>query len=55
MISATQASPLVFPLISGKNTEYLLNLAVAMKKLVPEAEDDHLYGLEKMVRERIGE
>jgi len=38
---------------SGKNTEYLLNLAVAMKKLVPDAEDDHLYGLEKMVRDRI--
>jgi len=40
---------------SGKNTEYLLNLAVAMKKLVPEAKDDHLYNLEKMVRERIKE
>ncbi|XP_032818926.1 glutathione-specific gamma-glutamylcyclotransferase 2 [Petromyzon marinus] len=36
---------------SGQNTEYLFELANTMRRLVPEAPDQHLYTLEEMVRE----
>jgi len=32
---------------SGQNKEYILNLAEALKTIAPEAEDDHLYSLER--------
>ena len=34
---------------SGANKDYLLNLAVALRTIAPQAEDDHLFALEKEV------
>lgn len=35
---------------SGHNVEYVLRLAAFIRKQVPESEDDHLFALEKLVR-----
>ena len=32
---------------SGHNKDYILNLAKALREIAPEAEDEHLYGIEK--------
>lgn len=38
---------------SGKNTEYLFNLTETMRKLIPEASDDHLFELDEEVRKLV--
>ena len=38
---------------SGCNTEYILNLAQAMRQIAPGVKDDHLFNLEGKVREQL--
>ncbi|SAM05540.1 hypothetical protein [Absidia glauca] len=38
---------------SGWNAEYLLNLAVALREISPDAKDDHLFELERLVQHLI--
>ena len=38
---------------SGCNTEYILNLAQAMRQIAPGVKDDHLFSLEGKVREQL--
>ena len=38
---------------SGCNTEYMLNLALAMRQIAPGVKDEHLFSLEGKVREQL--
>ena len=38
---------------SGPNSEYLLNLATSVKKELPEADDPHLFELERLVKDLV--
>lgn len=38
---------------SGHNVEYLLRLAMFMREELPEADDEHLFSLEKLVRDKL--
>ncbi|CRK87906.1 CLUMA_CG001693, isoform A [Clunio marinus] len=38
---------------SGHNVEYLLRLAIFMREEIPGVHDEHLFGLEKLVREEL--
>ncbi|XP_043911005.1 glutathione-specific gamma-glutamylcyclotransferase 2 [Protopterus annectens] len=38
---------------SGRNTEYLLELANSIRNLVPDDTDEHIFTLEKMVKEHL--
>ena len=38
---------------SGWNAEYLLNLAEALREIYPGARDDHLFELERRVKELV--
>lgn len=41
--------------ISGSNTEYLYKLASAMRTIAPGVQDEHLFALEKIVKQLEGE
>lgn len=41
------------PFQSGHNVEYLLRLAIFMREEIPGVHDEHLFMLEKLVREEL--
>lgn len=38
---------------SGKNVDYVLNLCKSMRELFPEKHDDHLFELEKIIKQKL--
>lgn len=44
---------IIFPFQSGHNVEYLLRLAIFMREEIPGVQDEHLFELEKLVREQL--